>query len=175
VAGVNEPAADRPLMAEYGVPEDLDGILPWSWARERLERSRNYWVVTASRDGRPHAMPVWGLWRPAREEFWFSCAKTSRKMHNLRENPQVTIAADDTVEVVSVEGVAEEVVDESEREQFIAEYVDKYAGDELSRDELATFLRGAGPFVRVVPQRAFGVIERAEEFAPRATRWRWRP
>ena len=42
-------------------------------------------------------------------------------------------------------------------------------------EDLEGVLRGAGSFVRVVPRRAFGVIERADEFAPRATRWRWEP
>ena len=27
-----EPTAERPFMPDYGVPTDLDGVLPWSWA-----------------------------------------------------------------------------------------------------------------------------------------------
>ena len=26
------PRAERPAMADYGVPDELDGVLPWSWA-----------------------------------------------------------------------------------------------------------------------------------------------
>jgi hypothetical protein len=48
-------------MTDYGVPEELEGTLPWSWAEERLAESRNFWLVTADGNGRPHAMPVWGV------------------------------------------------------------------------------------------------------------------
>ena len=48
-------------MPGYGVPDDVGGLLPWSWAEERLVSNRNYWVVTVDADHHPHAMPVWGL------------------------------------------------------------------------------------------------------------------
>ena len=66
-------------MPDYGVPADLDGVLPWSWAQERLERTRNFWVVTVDPAARPHAMPVWGVWLSGPQEFWFSCGPGSRK------------------------------------------------------------------------------------------------
>ena len=34
-------------MSAYGVPESAEGMLPWSWAEERLVPAHNYWVVTA--------------------------------------------------------------------------------------------------------------------------------
>ena len=51
-----EPKADRPFMPGYGISEASEGILPWSWAEERLANSRNYYLATARRDGRPHLM-----------------------------------------------------------------------------------------------------------------------
>ncbi len=91
-------------MPGYGVPDDLDGVLDWNWASTRLERSLNYWVATASAEGRPHAMPVWGVWLPETERFVFSCAPRARKARNLRANPRIVVTADDSVEVVVVEG-----------------------------------------------------------------------
>jgi hypothetical protein len=41
VAGA-APKASRPHMAGYGVPESLEGSLPWEWARERISKSHNY-------------------------------------------------------------------------------------------------------------------------------------
>ncbi len=32
------PVVERPQMSDYGVPDDLDGVLPWEWAEERLDR-----------------------------------------------------------------------------------------------------------------------------------------
>ena len=94
-------------MTGYGVPEDLDGTLPWSWAEERLAESRNFWLVTVNASGRPHSMPVWGVWMPDRERFGFSCAPTARKVRNIAANSQVAVTNDDATRVVSLEGRAE--------------------------------------------------------------------
>lgn len=160
--------ASRPYMPDYGVDTPEWQPLPWSWAAERLIANRNYWVVTVSGDGRPHALPVWGVWDDAEHRFAFSCAPSSRKARNLAANPAVVVTVDDTVECVSVEGRATVLDDGPRREEWIARYVAHYraAAPELSAD----FLR-ANLVVEVVPERAFGVIEREDEFATRATRW----
>lgn len=163
-----EPRVERPAMEAYGVPSEPDGMLPWDWARERLVRSKNYWVVTANAAGRPHALPVWGVWDD--EGFGFSCAPESRKARNLAVNQQVVVAADDTVEVVSVEGVASPMA--SGQIQFADAYALKYEPDAVKREAMAGFVLSNLMF-RVVPERAFGTIEREDEFAQRATRWAW--
>lgn len=159
-------------MASYGVPDDVEGALPWSWAEERLTGSRNYWVTTATPSGRPHSMPVWGVWLPEVERFWFSCAPDSRKARNARANPWVVVAPSDTVEVVSLEGRAEETTG-GDIDDRIDAFFAKYGAEmEMARDGVADFLRENASF-DVVPHRAFGIIERDDEFSQRATRWRW--
>lgn len=158
-------------MADYGVPGDLDGVLPWSWAEERLLRCRNYWVVTASGAARPHAMPVWGVWTTGPDRFVFSCSPNARKARNLRANPQVCVAIDDTVECVSVEGRATEISRETAA-GAIAAYAEKYETDPQKQQEMKEFV-GSHALFDVVPERAFGIIEREEEFSARATRWVW--
>jgi nitroimidazol reductase NimA-like FMN-containing flavoprotein (pyridoxamine 5'-phosphate oxidase superfamily) len=166
------PRIERPAMADYGVPADLDGVLPWEWARERLMANRNYWVVTASAGGRPHAMPVWGVWM-GNDRFWFSCSANSRKLSNIAANPQTTIAVDDTVECVSVEGRARRVdPDDTGIEPMIAAYLVKYWPDPAVHQQMEAFLRSHA-IVEFTPGRAFGIIEREDEFARRATRWVW--
>ncbi len=166
------PIAQRPNMADYGVPDDEDRLLPWSWAEERLVGSRNYWVTTVSGSGRPHSMPVWGVWLTGPERFWFSCAPSARKVRNLAANPQVVVAPTDTVEVVSLEGRAAPASPE-EVAAGVAAYWDKY-GEEMGMERPAVddFLTTNASFT-VVPDRAFGIIERPDEFGPCATRWRW--
>lgn len=158
-------------MSDYGVPADPGGTLPWSWAEARLARCRNYWVVTVSATGRPHALPVWGAWRADPAAFAFSCAPGARKVRNMAANAQVCVAIDDTVECVSVEGLAAPLTDPAERDAFLDLYVDKYA-EPGGRAELADFVSGHPWFV-VRPLRAFAIIERAEEFSERATAWDW--
>lgn len=158
-------------MAGYGVPDDTEGLLPWAWAEERLVRNRNYWVVTATSDGRPHSLPVWGVWRPDPAAFVFSCAPTARKARNMAVNPQVCVTVDDTVECVSVEGRAAVVSDHAAQDAAIDVYVVKYWEPD-KRAEMADFLRQNALWV-VRPERAFAIIEREEEFAARATKWVW--
>ncbi len=162
-------------MSDYGVPTDPTGALPWSWAEERLVGNKNFWVVTASASGRPHAMPVWGVWDRGSERFWFSCSPEARKARNIADNPQCVVAVDDTVECVSVEGRAR-IVDASREgpviDLIVSQYVTKYWEDPSVHAEMEAFLRGH-LLVEVTPELAFGIIEREEEFAQRATRWRW--
>lgn len=162
-------------MSDYGVPSDPAGALPWEWAEERLVRNRNYWLVTASASGRPHALPLWGVWLPATERFWCSCSPNSRKARNIAENPQCVVTVDDTVECVSVEGRARLVdptADAVVVDAVVHAYVTKYWDDPAVHPEMEAFVRSHA-IVEVTPVRAFGIIERDEEFATRATRWRW--
>jgi hypothetical protein len=167
------PRSERPQMAEYGVPTDIDGVLPWSWAEERLLRSKNFWLVTASVTARPHALPVWGVWLTGEERFVFSCAASSRKARNLTENPQLVITIDDTVECVSVEATATACDPTAvSTRSYAALYGEKYEPDPVKRAQLVEFFCQNSVWA-ATPLRAFGVIEREEEFAERATRWVW--
>ena len=169
------PRITRPDMADYGVPEELDGTMPWSWAEDRLARSRNFWLVTVNADGRPHSMPVWGVWMPERERFGFSCAATARKVRNIAANPQVVVTNDDAVHVVSIEGRAEQLADDglaTMAESYLAKYVDEPGFAEGGIDAMLDFLRQNASFV-VTPERAFGMIETPEDFGPAATKWVW--
>lgn len=154
-------------MASYGVPQDEDGLLPWEWARERLISSRNYWLSTVDPNGRPHSMPLWGVWSPDDDRFWFAIATDSLKARNLKSNPYVVVAADDTVEVVSVEGRAEPV---GQRSDIARLFGAKYGDSEDEAEELVEFFSQSSMY-RLTPTKAFGVIERAEEFSSSATRW----
>lgn len=158
-------------MSGYGVDTPDWAALPWAWAAQRLLANRNYWVVTASADGRPHAMPVWGVWDNELMRFAFSCAPSARKVRNITANPRSVIMIEDTVECVSIEGTAR-VVDSAERQaQWVERYLGKYRP--ISSELSAEFLQ-QNLIIEFEPERAFGVIERAEEFATRATRWVFR-
>lgn len=155
-------------MPDYGVDTPAWAPLPWSWAAERLVGNRNYWVVTVSGDGRPHALPVWGVWDDGEARFAFSCAPRARKARNLAANPRAVVTTDDTVECLSVEGRAAPVRDDDRQAQWIESYLAKY--QPVSPDLSADFLR-RNLIVEFEPERAFAVIEREDEFSTRATRW----
>lgn len=162
-------------MSDYGVPADSAGALAWSWAQQRLVANRNYWVVTASAASRPHALPVWGVWVSETDRFWFSCSPNARKARNIAENAQCVVTVDDTVECVSVEGrarLADVGADADAIDAAVATYLRKYWDDPAVHPEMEAFLRRHAIF-EVTPDRAFGIIEREDEFSQCATRWRW--
>jgi hypothetical protein len=155
-------------MPDYGVDTPSWEPLPWSWAVERLTANRNFWVVTVAGDGRPHALPVWGVWDDSEGRFAFSCAPRARKARNLAANPQAVIMTEDTVECLSVEGRAGPVLDGGRRESWIDRYLAKYRP--ISPDVSADFLR-RHLMLEFVPDRAFAIVEREDEFSTRSTRW----
>jgi hypothetical protein len=159
-------------MPDYGVGAGDWTALPWAWAAERLVPARSYWVVTVSGAGRPHALPVWGVWDDGEGRFGFSCGPGSRKAKNLAANDQVVVATEDTVECLSVEGRAAVVTDRGRQDEWVERYLAKYAP--LAPGLSGEFIR-ANLLVEVAPERAFGIIEREEEFAARATRWVFDP
>lgn len=155
-------------MSDYGVTAETWEPLPWSWAAERLTGNRNFWLVTVSGEGRPHALPVWGVWDDGDHRFVFSCAAGSTKAANLAENPRVVVMVDDTVECVSVEGRATRLTDEARLDTWVERYLHKYRP--ISPDLDGDFIRGGAVF-EVTPDRVLSVIEREDEFATRPTRW----
>jgi hypothetical protein len=145
------PRASRPTFGgAYGVPDDEDGMLPWSWAAERLAKAHNYWVSTNG----PHASPVWALWRDG--ALVFSCSPKSRKGRAIARDPRVVIHLESGAEVVIVEGKAEPTIADA---SVLGEYERKY-----------NFRADAGEgWFRVEPER---VLAWAEDGYPKnATRF----
>jgi hypothetical protein len=85
------------------------GLLPWSWAEERLAASHDYWLATVAADGTPHLMPVWALWYEGK--LWFSSSNGSRKARNLSARSSCTVSTDNALEPVVLRGQAVRVVD----------------------------------------------------------------
>jgi hypothetical protein len=152
-------------MPGYGLlgPDEGMGLLPWSWAEERLATSRNYWVVSLWPDGRPHIMPVWGLWYDG--AFWFSSSKGSRKARNLTANPHCSIATEDAANPVVVEGTAELVTEPEALASILASENTKY-DTSYTIEMLDPAVNSA---FRVRPLWAFGLSQ--DDFTGSPTRW----
>jgi PPOX class probable F420-dependent enzyme len=159
------PKPTRPHMPGYGIagPAEGRGLLPWSWAEERLTKSHDYWVATARADGRPHLMPVWAVWDDG--ALWFSSSRGSSKARNLAADPRCSIATDNAWEPVVLEGTAQVVSDHDALARFIALENDKYETDYgvdfLDPAVNATF--------RVEPSWVFSLTE--ADFTGSPTRW----
>ncbi len=124
--GSAEPRASRPHVPGYGIPETDEGLLPWSHVHERLEKARNYWICTASTEGRPHAIPIWGAWTDGR--VFFEGGGHTRWARNLAANAAVAVHLESGDDVVILEGVAEQIFkpDRALFERIDAQYASKY-------------------------------------------------
>ena len=149
--------SERPKMEGYGVSESPEGLLPWSWAEERMARTRNFWVSTTRKDGRPHAMAVWAVWVDG--GFYFSTGSGTVKARNLARCPECVVTTESADEPVVIEGAARVVA--SDIHEVVAAYEEKYAMA-YPPDSVV---------YRVEPRVAFGFYEDAARFADSATRW----
>ena len=101
-----EPRPGRPRMpAGYGVPDDNEGLMPWSKARAALEQALLYWVGTTRPDGRPHAVPIWGAW--LEDVFYFGDSPETRRGRNLAANPAIVVHIERGDLAIMVEGSVE--------------------------------------------------------------------
>jgi nitroimidazol reductase NimA-like FMN-containing flavoprotein (pyridoxamine 5'-phosphate oxidase superfamily) len=159
---MTEPKASRPHMPGYGIldADKGNGLLPWSWATERLARAHTYWVATVRPDGAPHVMPVWGVWLD--DAFCFSTGTQSRKARNLAENPRCVIACELDQDQITMEGVAEVVAGAELNRRFAEAYGPKYDWDMEGFDE---------PVYAVRANVVFGLTAAAGAFTSTATRW----
>jgi len=162
---VAEPRARRPHMPGYGIvgPQEGQGLLPWSWAEERLRGSRSYWLATTWPDGRPHVMPVWCLWDDG--ALWFSSAVGSRKIRNLRRDPRCVVTTEDAVRPVVVEGRATFVTDPARLRRVVDLENAKY-GTAL---EVGFLDPAVNATVRIDPRVVIGLDDDA--FTDSPTRW----
>ena len=164
-----KPQASRMRAPGYGFPEGTKGLLPWSWADQRLKKSHNYWITTIKAEASltsPHAMVVWGLWQDGR--FLFSTGSKSRKARNLAQNPNCVVCTEHAQEAVIVEGVAE-IADVAARRKFLPVYEKKYKFDMgKMKDDILSMKE---PVFAVRPLLAFALWEK--HFQSKSTRWKF--
>mgnify|MGYP001604736294 CR=1 FL=1 len=141
-------------------PKSGAGLLPWNRVDKRMATAHNYWVGTTRPDGRPHVMPVWGVW--VDQTFFFGTDRGSRKGRNLAANPALVVHLESGDDVVILEGVAEQVTDRAPLAAVDDAYFAKY------RMRLLDHPGDVGIYA-LEPGVAFAWQER--DFNRSATRW----
>lgn len=158
----------RPHVPSYGIADAKggSGLLPWSWAVERLVAARNYWIGTTTASGHAHVRPVWGVWLD--DAFYFSTG--SLILRNLERDARISVNLESGDEAVMLEGVAEVVAGRALLKRFVDAYNPKYNWD-MSADE------PPGPVYAVRPRVAFGWLcdnsgaDGGNVYQGSATRW----
>jgi hypothetical protein len=164
MSDLRNPTPSRPHMPGYGLEAVDTAAYPWSAAEVRLAEARNYWLCSTCPNGRPHAMPVWGLW--IAEGFYFSTGRDSRKGRNLAGDPRMSMHLESGDEVVILEGEVREETDPG----VLATYVEQYERKYTIRPDVSN---AADVVYALRPRRAFTWQER--DFTVSAVRWRFEP
>jgi nitroimidazol reductase NimA-like FMN-containing flavoprotein (pyridoxamine 5'-phosphate oxidase superfamily) len=107
---------------------------PWDEIEQLLTEAQLYWIITVRTDGRPHAVPLVGVWRGG--AFAFCTGEEEQKQRNLESNPRVAITTGttgangwDSGKDIVVEGTAVRVTDSDELQALADAWHDKYGDD----------------------------------------------
>ena len=100
---MSQPTAEPIAFPEaYGkATETLD----WSEVENRLEKAERYWLATTRPDGRPHVIPIDGIW--LRGAWYFGGAPETVHQRSVKANQSIVMHLEDPMAAVIVEGAAE--------------------------------------------------------------------
>lgn len=103
----------------------------WATVASALETAELFWLTTTRSDGRPHTVPLVGIWTD--ESFVFCTGPTEQKYHNLTRHSEVTVVTGtNTWKVgldVVIEGTAARVTGAPTLRTLADAYREKYDGE----------------------------------------------
>ncbi len=103
------PQPDRPEMPDsFGVGAAGAPFEPIAWLSfaAQVAAARNYWISTTRPDGRPHAVPVWGVWLEG--VFYFLTDANSLTAKNLAGNANAVVHLESGDDVAILFGAFEQ-------------------------------------------------------------------
>ena len=107
---------------------------PWDDIERILTEAQLYWIITVRADGRPHAVPLVGVWHDG--TFAFCTGPQEQKQRNLDANANVAVTTGSTGangwgsgKDLVVEGTAVRVTDHSALQLLADAWSAKYGED----------------------------------------------
>jgi nitroimidazol reductase NimA-like FMN-containing flavoprotein (pyridoxamine 5'-phosphate oxidase superfamily) len=120
------------IDSRYGDPSVT--APPWEDIEALLRSAQLYWIITVRTDGRPHAVPLVGVWYDG--TFAFCTGSDEQKQRNLDANHQVAVTTGttgvngwDSGKDVVVEGMAQRVTDSDALQALADAWFAKYGED----------------------------------------------
>jgi hypothetical protein len=131
-------------------------MLTWEEVDRRLAAATIYWLATTRPDGRPHSVPLWGVWDGGL--LYFDGGPQTTHARNLTTNPQAAVHLESGKEVVILEGEVAPVdkVDPDLGSRLAGSYQAKY-GDQGYSPEPSQWDNGG--LFRLFPVRALAWTE----------------
>lgn len=145
----------RPYIPDYGIEEGEKGLMEWEFVEKQMTESKFYWLSTTSKNGNPHAIPIWGVW--LEQAFYFGGGPDTKNRKNLERNPNIVVHTESGSQVVILEGVFSLETDDSVNDKIVEIYKEKYK------------LEHPKPFWRVDPVKVFAWT--SDDYAKTPTKW----
>lgn len=164
-AFAKEPPRDRPDSppASYGVPRTGGTFVAWQEVVERLSTASGYWLATVTPGGRPHVVPIWGVF-VGDDLFLETGAPGTIKNRNLAVHKEIAVHLDGVDDVVFVRGRATPAAPDPDLGAALAAaFRAKYHGYDPGPTDWV-----GGGLIRVEPGTLL-----AWRDMPTATRWRF--
>jgi PPOX class probable F420-dependent enzyme len=111
-----------------------EASIPWARVERRLRNAEIYWLASTRPDGRPHCVPIWGVWGAGC--LWFWTDRSTVKARNLATDPRASVHLESGDDVVILDGEVERVLDSDGAAQRLAAYADKYPDFDLESERL---------------------------------------
>jgi hypothetical protein len=164
-AFAEEPPRHRPDSPprSYGVPRRGGTFIAWQDVIKRLRTASGYWLATVTPGGRPHVVPIWGVF-VGDDLFLETGAPETIKNRNLVVHNEIAVHLDGVDDVVLVRGRATPAAPDAELGTVMAvAFHEKYPGYEPGPTDW-----DHGGLIRVEPVTLLAWRE-----MPTATRWRF--
>jgi hypothetical protein len=150
---MSQPVAKLdPRYSEPGV-----GPSAWTDAVAVLEKAEVYWISTVRPEGRPHVVPLVGVW--TNDAFYFATGPAERKALNLQVNPHTVITTGTNAFAkgydVVLEGDAARITDHDHLQRIADAYLAKYGSVWAFTVHDQGFVHGDGSIREVDDTRAF--------------------
>jgi nitroimidazol reductase NimA-like FMN-containing flavoprotein (pyridoxamine 5'-phosphate oxidase superfamily) len=145
----------RPFIPDYGIETSEKGILEWDFVEKELLDSKQYWLSTVTPEGKPHAIPIWGVW--FNTIFYFGGGPKTKNRKNLEKNPNIVVHTESGARAVIIEGIVELETDEKINNEIIKIYKEKYKLDHPA------------PFWKVEPIKVLAWT--IDDYAGTPTKW----
>jgi len=120
----------------------------WDEVRQLLEEAPAYWLATTRSDGRPHVVPLDGIW--VDDVWWYGGASRTVHIRNVHARPRAVMHLADPMQAVIVEGtVRRETLDDAVAQRLADASNAKYAHYGMN-NTAATYRKALGLFPDLV-------------------------
>jgi len=101
---LNSPKVIRPKFPP-GYADNPASSLAWDWVAAQLAASLHYWLSSVRADGRPHAVPRWGVFIDGK--FYYDGSPETVHARNIESNPHVSLHLESGEKAIIMEGMSQ--------------------------------------------------------------------